>query len=1050
MEINKLIEDKKLLELWFKDLFDNIIEISSKAKERLVDGETVKPQIISYQIEQLKVIPPKDHYTIYLSQYQNYVYEVELEIRFTYLKRSSQHNKKIRLNLKIPKSITGNLIFYSKEGSVPRLRNIINVAVYNPPIKFWTSNNRSGYCEKIYLPDTRRVIDIENGYLYTLRYEHWSLDNYLAYYKITKDEAFELLGEREYLYEYEYSEDFHKQVVKDIKGSDDPEMWKIIVSSRFYQKLMFDLKKPIDKKYTELEYFELTRDMFIDLLTLAKNEEFILKENGEERLTPLNLKVFSAMDGLKEYFNLQCYVYGGSSLPYRIWRRLVDNNTNLNSIFQKIIDKFFTINSGKETFSIEGVLNQIQEVLDYNPVSIISQSNKIYVFNKSNGIKIPIDYTKALVGIVCPVRTPENNNVNILNELSEHCKIKNNTFYVSVLDKNLNEVDLSYLEYFSSRILLNEYFDENLKRVVPIDGKISYLQYGEYHYTENKDEYDYISKGILSKTASLIPFINKSDTIRISMGSSMITQAIPIKNPSKEIVSTPSNIETDVGIVKSEYDGKVKHIGKFSVVISTKSRDVEIYKPPSKKTLNNTYVVWELSKNIKEGKPIKRGDIIYKISSITDEGEVRFFKSVRVAYMDYYGYTSEDGVVISKKLADDLSTPLEEVVEIVYTKFQKYKKPTDDKNLKQKWNDKRFDPYGLIKVGSRVKMNDILVYKVISHTSKSGSEISVFKYERVPMVVDEGIVDQIYIEYHEDPENSDTYDLIEQMWNYYENLPEDYPLYLYNHNDNPEENITIKIKIHIVGYNKCKVGDKIASKYGVKGVITKILDKMPYDDQGEFDILVNPVSLISRKTPSQIYESKLSNISKIAFSINDELLKNNNRQEFLSNMRLLYKVEDMTEKEALDLHLQASRERYYTIKVKPIDLKYTEEYLQKLEDHFNAHSKKQVYLPDGRLIKNPVETGYISLMRLYILPELKAKITPSKVLKRRDLEELYGKVKLKQEGQKFGEMELWALYAYGNINKVLKNLEVPRNKTISEIQKELLQMGLNLKVVLEE
>jgi hypothetical protein len=166
-------------------------------------------------------------------------------------------------------------------------------------------------------------------------------------------------------------------------------------------------------------------------------------------------------------------------------------------------------------------------------------------------------------------------------------------------------------------------------------------------------------------------------------------------------------------------------------------------------------------------------------------------------------------------------------------------------------------------------------------------------------------------------------------------------------------------------------------------------------------------------------------------------------------MRLLYKVEDMTEKEALDLHLQASRERYYTIKVKPIDLKYTEEYLQKLEDHFNAHSKKQVYLPDGRLIKNPVETGYISLMRLYILPELKAKITP-KVLKRRDLEELYGKVKLKQEGQKFGEMELWALYAYGNINKVLKNLEVPRNKTISEIQKELLQMGLNLKVVLEE
>nr|BBA19019.1 DNA-directed RNA polymerase beta subunit [Heterosigma akashiwo] len=582
-------------------------------------------------------------------------------------------------------------------------------------------------------------------------------------------------------------------------------------------------------------------------------------------------------------------------------------------------------------------------------------------------------------GRLCPIETPEGQNVGLVSTLASYARINRNGFIQTPYFRVENGKILTQ----QPLIYLTAEQEENLK-IAPADVKRDQDGYlvDDFIVTRFNQEFiitpsklvDFISVSviqIISVAASLIPFLEHDDANRALMGANMQRQAVPLLYPRKPIVGT--GIESQVA-----FDSRLVNIAtKPGIVKYVSSQQIDIkniegekityklikYRPSNQDTcLNQRPLVWV-------GQSIKTGQVIADGPG-TQSGELALGQNLTVAYMPWQGYNYEDAILVSDKLVyQNLFTSIH--IEECETEVQQTKTGeqviTSDIPLVSEKNCKNLDENGIIKVGKYVYPGDILVGKItpkgeIDQLPEAKLLKAIFGFKtpdmrdsslRVPGGLSGRVLD---IKIFKKPKPGKVF------------------------------GVGSKIRVFIAQISKLQVGDKIAGRHGNKGVISRILphQDMPFLPDGtSVDIILNPLGVPSRMNVGQIFECLLG-------LAGDQL---NKRFKILP-------FDEMYQNEASRILINQ--------KLKDAAKKQNKPWL------FSAYSPGKILLSDGRTgekFDNPVLVGRSYILKLAHLVEDKIHARSTGPYSLITQQPVGGKSQ--NGGQRFGEMEVWALEAFG-------------------------------------
>jgi len=686
-------------------------------------------------------------------------------------------------------------------------------------------------------------------------------------------------------------------------------------------------------------------------------------------------------------------------------------------------------------------------------------------------------------GRICPIETPEGPNIGLISSLSTYARINQFGFIETPYRKVKNKKVTGEIEYLSA--------DENYKYVIAqanvkldeqgrlLEDRVAVCYKGDYPVMPSNlvKFIDVSPKQIVSVAAALIPFLEHDDANRALMGSNMQRQAVPLLKTESPLIGT--GMEEAV-----TYDSGVLVIAKRSGIVEEVSADRIIIRPDwekgkRRKDKYDIYVLKKFQRSnqdtcinqkpiIFKGQRVTTGEVIADGPS-TELGELALGRNILVAFMPWGGYNFEDAILISEKaVKEDIYTSIhveEFVVEARETKLGKEETTRDIPNVGEEALI-NLDERGIILIGAEVKAGDILVGKI---TPKTETELSpeekllraIFgeKAEDVrdtSLVVSpgiEGIVIDVQIFSRKVRERSEKakkeekslIDAIKKKYNVeIKRLKKEFPerakeleeernreIVAIRKGDELPPGVLKIVKVYIATKRKLSVGDKMAGRHGNKGVIAKILpeEDMPFLPDGTpVEIILNPLGVPSRMNVGQILETHLGWAAKIL------------------GIKIASPVFDGAKEEEI------------------------KELLNKAK--LPVLGKTRLY--DGRTgepFDQEVTVGYIYMMKLSHLVEEKMharSIGPYSLITQQPLG---GKAQF--GGQRFGEMEVWALEAYGAAYTLQEMLTVKsddvsgRNRiyetivkgenllesgcpeSFNVLVKELQGLGLNLKLVKE-
>ncbi len=529
---------------------------------------------------------------------------------------------------------------------------------------------------------------------------------------------------------------------------------------------------------------------------------------------------------------------------------------------------------------------------------------------------------------------------------------------------------------------------------LPMDEKMNILQkrvparhykdFGIYHV--NDISYvDVAPSQIFSVNTSLIPFVDHDDAVRASMGTNMQRQAVPLVKPEASLVGT--GLESDIvrvtnAVKLAEDDGEVIYVDGRRIKVKYKKLWTKEYELQNYKRLNQKTVAHERPR-VEVGQKVKKWDILAEGSSVA-EGELAIGKNLRVAFMSREWYNYEDAIIISQRLVKDdelTSVHIEEYeVEVAETKLGPELITNDIPGLSMH-KLKNLDENGIVRIGATVKWGDILVGKI---TPKSEGDLT--PEERLIQAIF-GDKSKSYKEtslYLPSGDEGKVVDVVVLDAEKWDSLP---------------AGVLKKIKVYVASTRKIEVGDKLAGRHGNKGVIALVApeEDMPFTADGKpVDIILNPIGVVSRMNIWQTFETQLGLIAKA-----------------------------LGERLAVPLFSDFSAE----------DLKHLAVKLDLPED-----GKMEVY--DGRTwekVDKRVTVGYMYILKLIHMVEDKIharSVGPYSLITQQPLGG-----KARDGGQRFGEMEVWALEAYGAVYTLQEMLTIKsddliwRNKAYEAIVK---------------
>ena len=754
--------------------------------------------------------------------------------------------------------------------------------------------------------------------------------------------------------------------------------------------------------------FELSEKSWKKLNLYNKNitneRKYITKKTISEYIIPIASRLIK---NEITYYDLEFITTLQKFLSHILIPSMSGNNIS-GAIIQSKIRSF--VQSGQVgTTNSEKISSQA--VSKTNPLSIINQSRKIYLRyqNYARSNKVQVSFSKFLREIMCPVKTHEGNETGIRNEIAQSFDL--DALTLKLRSSTTGEVVyLEYYEYFNSRVKVSP--TEILYRGDLVSGE-------EYSYSY------VVEDSFLSYGPALIPFLNHTDSVRGLMGSSMMDQSIPVIGSKPNIVFTGKESEiftiSNLHIFSTEDEEIILEI--TSKYIKTNKK---LYHSPNSITsFSNTYNTYYVNNELALGMSITLGTILFCLDSFK-ENEFTTFAQLLIGYINYQGFTFEDGIVISETASKKLSHQCSECISIEINDIESLKYVVSEGDLVSK-GDSLFT-YTIPSSDYRTRnLRNILKIDDIDQVSS-----------RVPNYISKGTISSVKMYYLPNKKNKNNLGVFDKL-----------PIV-------PDSSIRSNYRVVLtVDYiNEAKIGDKLSNRYGSKGVITKILpdNQMPRDQfNNSLEIMMSPDSILSRKNISQAYEVVLGKILVRMY----HLVAQNGVDPYCEFFEIFFGLTSHSQMSTF--HAQHEKFGYYRIRVSSINfVNFMEKILrfEKLSYGFSILSSIQDPIT-GRILKNEVLAGYSSFMRLHFIVEKRAKATSKGGSSIRTTSNgaytstkdslTLGSGGVHAQGQKLGEMELWAFGSH-NALPVLKHLIGKEGETNKQLD---LKLGMNLSGLLE-
>ncbi len=592
------------------------------------------------------------------------------------------------------------------------------------------------------------------------------------------------------------------------------------------------------------------------------------------------------------------------------------------------------------------------------------------------------DVNSSHYGRICPIESPEGQNIGLITSLASYAKINEYGFLMTPYRRVVNchaTDEIVYLtadeeaDYNIASAAINMNGDEILdeKVIARLDGEAVMVK------REDVDFIDVAPSQIVSITTSCIPFLEHDDAHRALMGANMQRQAVPLLTCESPIVGTGVEYiaARDSGsTIIAKADGVVDYAdGKKIIVKNAKGTDtyhLANYERSNSATTINHHPI------VKKGDNVHRGEVIADGPS-TKNGELALGKNMLVAFMTCNGYNYEDAVVLNERLVkDDVYTSLHIEhydIECRDTKLGPEEITRDIPNVGEDAR-KNLDANGIVRIGTEVKDGDILVGKV---TPKGVQELT----------AEEKLLHAIFGE--KTREVRDTSLKVEHGAG---GIVHDIKVYTKENSDELPAGVSKIVRVYIIQKRKIQVGDKMSGRHGNKGVISLILpeEDMPYMPDGTpVDIVLNPQGVPSRMNIGQILELHLGMAGK--------------------NLGVKY---------ATPVFDGASQDEIY----------------EQMEEAGLARDGKTV-LYDGRTgdaFENRVSVGVMYMVKLHHMVDDKIHARSTGPYSMVTQQPLGGKAQF--GGQRFGEMEVWALYAYGAANVLQEMMTIKADDVMGRVK----------------
>ncbi len=648
--------------------------------------------------------------------------------------------------------------------------------------------------------------------------------------------------------------------------------------------------------------------------------------------------------------------------------------------------------------------SQLSQFMDQtNPIAELTHKRKLSALgpgglNRERATFEVRDVHYSHYGRMCPIETPEGQNIGLITSLASYSRINEHGFIESPYLKVDKETGIvtDTVEYLTAdeedgNIIAqaNEPRDENgrfIKERITCRYRADIKEFP----AEKVDYMDVSPKQLVSVATSLIPFLENDDTNRALMGSNMQRQAVPLLRPEAPIVATgiEDRIAYDSGVMTiATVDGVVTRVDGNFIEVTDDNGFVHRY-------LLKKFVRSNQGTCINQRSIVKIGQRVYKESAehqatiladgpSTNQGELSLGRNILIGFMTWEGYNYEDAILISEDLVrDDVFTSIhieEHETEMRDTKLGPEEFTRDIPNVGEDAL-KDLDEDGIIRIGAEVRPGDILVGKV---TPKGETELT----------PEERLLRAIFSE-----KAREVRDTSLRVPNGEGGTVVDVKVFTRENKDELDPGVNKLVRVYIAQKRKIGVGDKMAGRHGNKGVVSRVLPRedMPFMEDGTpLQIVLNPLGVPSRMNIGQVLEVHLGLVSKllgwkVATPVFDGASEHDIRELFAQNC---------------------------------------------MTNPISGKVDGKVTLYDGRTgmpFENRVTVGYMYMLKLIHLVDDKIHARSTGPYSLVTQQPLGGKAQF--GGQRFGEMEVWALEAYGAANVLQEILTVKSDDVVGRVK----------------
>ena len=634
--------------------------------------------------------------------------------------------------------------------------------------------------------------------------------------------------------------------------------------------------------------------------------------------------------------------------------------------------------------------SQLSQFMDQtNPIAELTNKRRLSALGPGGlsrdraGVEVR-DVNASHYGRICPIESPEGPNIGLITSLASYAKIDDYGFimtpYKKVVDSKITE-EVKYMtadeeeDYIISESAVKT--DDDNKIISPLVN----ARYHQENILVEPSKVDYIDvspQQVVSVTTSGIPFLEHDDGHRALMGANMQRQAMPLLKTEAPYIGTGVEhiVAKDSGVsIIAKNDGVVEYSDAKKIIVKTKSGKDEYQLANFE--LANSGICSHQRPIVKPGDKVIGGDTIIADGNSTDKGELALGKNMTVAFMTYHGYNYEDAVILNERLVKDdafTSLHLEDYeMQCRDTKLGPEEITRDIPNVSEEAR-KNLDSRGIVTIGTEVKEGDILVGKV---TPKGMAELT----------SEEKLLHAIFGE-----KTREVRDTSLRVPHGGDGIVHDIKIYDHNDNDELPAGVSQVIRVYIIQKRKIQVGDKMSGRHGNKGVISLIVpeEDMPYMEDGTpIDIMLNPQGVPSRMNLGQVLELHMGMAARK-----------------LGQYIATPVFDGATLDDVADIMKEAGM---------PEDGKYT------------LYDGKT-----GEAFDHKIAVGVMYMIKLHHMVDDKLHARSTGPYSLVTQQPLGGKAQF--GGQRFGEMEVWALYAYGAAHTLQEMMTVKSDDVIGRVK----------------